>query len=484
VGYSPEVEFRISAARAERLQEEREAQRAWVLKNPAFAPFIDALLQREFLEPQSASDIEAVELQRIIAFAKSQVPFYREDEGWRQFRADQPVDRQTLASLPVIGKTQLRENFDAFNATRLPANERITLETSSSGTTGTPVRVRFSRMAGMAFAPLSQRLHRWARFDPMRTQAVIRQARVLPKNKDGTPLKDGEVQRLGGWMYARDWFHTGSQVSITRGNPLDFQMEWLRAERPAYLVTSPGLLESLVYAAQGKPVDSLQGLRAIAATLTEDVRQQIESATNLAVQQPYGLNEIGAVASRCAAGRYHANAEHCVMEVVDEDHQPCHPGEFGRVLVTALTNVAMPLIRYDTGDIAEAVSGDCPCGRTMPGIGRIQGRYRPMRFAPEGTTMRMDLLFNVLRTQQLDALRNLREYQLHQFRDGRFELRLAMQGAPDARLVNALREAWDREAGDAVLEIVQVEAIPRIAGRKTQDFTSEFFPSNQEGTRV
>jgi phenylacetate-CoA ligase len=306
---------------------------------------------------------------------------------------------------------------------------------------------------------------------------------VLPKNRDGTPLKDGEVQRLGGWMYVRDWFHTGSQVAITRGNPVEFQMEWLRAERPAYLVTSPGLLESLVYAAQGKPVDSLQGLRAIAATLTETVRRQIEAATQLAVQQPYGLNEIGAVANRCAAGRYHANAEHCVLEVVDENCRPCNPGEFGRVLVTALTNVAMPLIRYDTGDIAEAVSGECACGRTLPGIGRIQGRYRPMRFAPEGTTLRMDLLFNVLRTQPLDALRNLREYQLHQFRDGRFELRLATRGEPDMRLVSALREAWDRGAGDVVLDIVQVEAIARIAGRKTQDFTSEFFPSLHEGTR-
>jgi len=476
VGYSRAVEFRISAARAGRLQEEREAQGAWVLKNAAFAPFIEALLRREFLDPRAASDIEALELQRIIAFAKSAVPFYRDSERWKQFRADRPVDREALASLPVIDKTQLREDFEAFNATRLPANERITLETSSSGTTGTPVRVRFSRMAGMAFAPLSQRLHRWARFDPLRTQAVIRQARVLPKNRDGTALQEGEVQRLGGWMYARDWFHTGPQVAITRGNPVDFQLEWLRVERPAYLVTSPGLLESLVYAAQGKPVDSLLGLRAIAATLTEPVREQIESATGLAVQQPYGLNEIGAVANRCAAGRYHANAEHCVLEVVHDNHRPCRPGEFGRVLVTALTNVAMPLIRYDTGDIAEAVAGDCACGRTLPGIGRIHGRYRPTHLAPEGTTRRMDILFNVLRTHQLDALQNLREYQLHQFRDGRFEMRLATRGEPDPRLVAALREAWEREAGEAVLAIVRVDAIARVAGRKTQDFTSDFFP--------
>jgi phenylacetate-CoA ligase len=481
VGYSHFVEFRISAARAGRLEEERNAQKAWVLKQPAFAPFIEALLRREFLEPQSASDIEARELQRIISFAKSRVPFYRDSEIWQEFTIDRPVDRESLAAMPVISKTQLREDFEAFNALRLPKGERIAYETKSSGTTGTPVRVRFGQQAGLAFGPLSQRLHRWARFDPLRKQAVIRQARVLPKNPDGSALKDGQIQRQGGWMYIRDLFHTGSQVAITRGNPLEFQLEWLRAERPAYLVTSPGLLESLVYAAQGKPVDSLLGLRAIAATLTEAVRKQIESATQLAVQQPYGLNEIGLAANRCAAGRYHANAEHCVLEVVDENNRPCKPGEFGRVLVTGVTNVAMPLIRYDTGDVAEAVSGECDCGRTMPAIGRIHGRFRPLRFAPEGTAMRMDVLFNVLRTRQLDALRDLREYQLHQFRDGRFEMRLATRGEPDARLVAALREAWDQEAGDARLDIVRVDAISRIPGQKTQDFTSDFFPSLREG---
>jgi phenylacetate-CoA ligase len=149
--------------------------------------------------------------------------------------------------------------------------------------------------------------------------------------------------------------------------------------------------------------------------------------------------------------------------------------------VTAVTNVAMPLIRYDTGDVAEAVSGDCACGRTLPAIGRIRGRYRPLRFAPEGTAHRMDLLFNVLRTQKLDALRDLREYQLHQYRDGRFEMRLRTPGALDARLAAALREAWDRHAGEARLDIVRVESIARIPGQKTQDFTSDFFPEISRG---
>jgi phenylacetate-CoA ligase len=475
------VELRISSARAARLEEERQAQQAWVLKRPGLAPFVEALLRREFLEPEVARELEARELQRILGFALSEVPFYRDNEAWRACRSDRPVDREALATLPITCKNDLREQFEAFNALRLPRGERVYYETKSTGTTGTPARVRFGVQAGIAFGLLAQRLHRWARFDPLRKQAVIRQARVLPKHADGSLLREGEVQRLDGWMYVRDVYRTGPQVGITRGNPVEFQLEWLGAERPAYLMTSPTLLETLVRAAQGKPVDSLEGLRVIAATLTEAARRQIESATGLAVQQPYGLNEIGAVACRCAAGRYHVNAEHCVVEIVDENNRPCRTGEFGRVLVTALTNVVMPLLRYDTDDVAEVLAGECPCGRTLPSFGRILGRYRATQYTPEGTTRRLDLLFDTIRGQPLALLQNLREYQLHQYRDGRFELRLATRGDPDPRLLGALREAWQREAGDAALEIIRVEAIARTPGRKTQEFTSEFFPEIHAG---
>jgi phenylacetate-CoA ligase len=151
------------------------------------------------------------------------------------------------------------------------------------------------------------------------------------------------------------------------------------------------------------------------------------------------------------------------------------------LLITALTNVVMPLIRYDTGDMAEAVAGDCACGRTLPGFGRVLGRYRATHLAPEGTTRRMHLVLDTLQSQDLELLKDLREYQLHQYRDGRFELRLNTRGDLDARLIASLRAAWDSQAGAATLDIIRVEAISAIDGGKAQDFTSEFFPSIHEG---
>ena len=43
------------------------------------------------------------------------------------------------------------------------------------------------------------------------------------------------------------------------------------------------------------------------------------------------------------------------------------------LVVTPFFNFAMPLIRYDTGDIAVAAAA-CPCGRCLPKLSRIVGR--------------------------------------------------------------------------------------------------------------
>ena len=62
--------------------------------------------------------------------------------------------------------------------------------------------------------------------------------------------------------------------------------------------------------------------------------------------------------------------------MLDGQGKPCGVGEIGRVVVTPLSNFAMPLIRYDVGDTAE-VGPPCACRRGLPVLTRIIGRDRP-----------------------------------------------------------------------------------------------------------
>ena len=74
-----------------------------------------------------------------------------------------------------------------------------------------------------------------------------------------------------------------------------------------------------------------------------------------------------------------------LLEVLDESGRQCAPGEPGRVVVTPLHNLAMPLLRYEIGDYA--VRGQtCACGRELPVLARIAGRRRNMLRLPDGSS--------------------------------------------------------------------------------------------------
>jgi hypothetical protein len=106
-----------------------------------------------------------------------------------------------------------------------------------------------------------------------------------------------------------------------------------------------------------------------------------------------------------------------------------------------------------------------------------------MRHAPEGTSRRVNLVAGTIDQLPLAALAQLREYQLHQYRDGSFELRLVTVGEPEEHLVHALRTAWDAENDELTpLRILPVARIAVEPGGKQQDFTSDFFPSVHEGS--
>jgi phenylacetate-coenzyme A ligase PaaK-like adenylate-forming protein len=60
------------------------------------------------------------------------------------------------------------------------------------------------------------------------------------------------------------------------------------------------------------------------------------------------------------------------------------PGESGSVVVTDLTNRAMPIIRYQVGDLAMASDRICACGRGSPLLEKIEGREADYVVTPEG----------------------------------------------------------------------------------------------------
>ncbi|MFF2192658.1 AMP-binding protein [Streptomyces sp. NPDC058157] len=100
------------------------------------------------------------------------------------------------------------------------------------------------------------------------------------------------------------------------------------------------------------------------------------------VIEDYGSTETTSLAGECPHGRLHVWADRFLFEVQDPALDRITPAGRGRLLVTTLYREAMPLLRYDTGDLVVlGAENDCPCGWALPFIEVLGRDGAPVRVA-------------------------------------------------------------------------------------------------------
>lgn len=460
------------------LEEERREQERWnrVLFRPK--PAYDTLVEHDFETPEDYRAGVADDLGSILKFAARHVPHYTTLFRTIGVELDGGDPFETLAALPVMTKLDAKDAGQALFAKNLPPNDRHHSWWTSSGTTGRPFRTLHSAHSARMMPLLAQRSARWHRLDPSGTWVDMRIPHLLPRHPTGRELRPGETIRLETWRDLHHHFATGPYFGISVMTPVEDRIAWLRRERPDYLLAYASTLELLAMASENEvPAPSLRAIMSISEQLTPSMRSFVERRFKVPVHEVYGLTEFGWVAVRCEAGRYHVHREHCLVEILDEKGRPCAPGETGFIVVTGFRNLAMPLIRYNTGDLAEAVGGSCPCHRTLPSFGQIIGRYGRYGHLPRATTFQVLALREAVEGMPDDIMLGLREFQIHQYADMRMELRLVSRTPLSEAFHAYIRAAWAKatNAAGSELAIVRVDQIAKLSG-KAEVFTSDLAP--------
>jgi phenylacetate-CoA ligase len=157
-----------------------------------------------------------------------------------------------------------------------------------------------------------------------------------------------------------------------------------------------------------------------------------------------------------------------ILELLNADGSNCAPGETGRVVITPLHNFAMPLIRYEIGDYAEA-GEPCDCGRGLPVIRRIAGRVRNMLQLPGG-----GLRFPRFGEYEFASVPAVRQFQVVQKTFDDIEVALVVARPLTAGEEDRLRELILENLGHSFrLAFCYRDEIPRTASGKFEDFRSE-----------
>lgn len=157
--------------------------------------------------------------------------------------------------------------------------------------------------------------------------------------------------------------------------PLPALVAQLEAFAPTVLATYPSAALLLADEARsGRLHLSLSELLTGGEALSATMRADIASAFGCPVANSYGASEFLAIASPCAHGVLHLNADWVLLEPVDAAGRPVPPGVCGeRTWLTNLANHVQPLIRYELGDRVTVLAERCACGSPLPAI-EVLGR--------------------------------------------------------------------------------------------------------------
>jgi phenylacetate-CoA ligase len=168
----------------------------------------------------------------------------------------------------------------------------------------------------------------------------------------------------------------------------DAQLNWLVKRHPNYFGAYSPVLNELARKVRDRGIDlRFILLLSFSAVLDDETRELCRTAFGAEIADTYGAEEVGHIAAQCRdCGEYHVSAEATHVELLDAKGTPAKPGELGRVVVTPLYNYAMPLIRYELGDMAEVSTTPSACGRGLPTLRRIVGRYRNLFRYQDGST--------------------------------------------------------------------------------------------------
>lgn len=152
--------------------------------------------------------------------------------------------------------------------------------------------------------------------------------------------------------------------------------------------------------------------------LTQNTRNTLKKVFGCNVISLYSNQENGMLAIECNSNKeFHLNNASYIFEIlkIDSD-EPAEIGELGRIVVTDLYNYAMPLIRYDTGDLT--IRKECSeCDMQGEVVKCIEGRKVDVVYDTSGKVLSPHTI-----TNGLWRFDKLRQFQLVQKSRCRYEL--------------------------------------------------------------
>ena len=314
--------------------------------------------------------VEQARLQRLreLIAASTKAPYYQ--QLFTQTYGGMPdVDHFTfddLAKLPVLTKTELREDPERFLTK--PLSEVDTA--STSGSSGRPLTFYLDRNRGAKeFAYITSFWNRIGFDYRSSKRAVLRGVHF-----DDVDQKPWQYDAALKELRLSPFHFTPENMAMFIALMEEYQVEYIHGYPSSIMV-----LADYVIREQATLPKSLKGILPVSeATLPHQLTRFADAFSHCQITKYYGMSEKILIAGQVGgdAETYDFEPLYGYGELLDENDQVITTqGQTGRIIGTGFISTAMPLLRYDTEDIADLHTGPNAENGYRLRVQNIRGRW-------------------------------------------------------------------------------------------------------------
>ncbi|OPX96595.1 MAG: Phenylacetate-coenzyme A ligase [Syntrophorhabdus sp. PtaB.Bin006] len=343
-----------------------------------FSRNLRALRASQYWTDDRMNDYQLQSLKNLISHAYNKSIFYKQRWDSMGLKQEDIRSFSDFARLPVLTKNDIKEHLSDI-LTR-PATGADLYHAISGGTTGISIDVyNDSDSLTRKHAALT-RFEEWGGWRMGEWQSLVWPAAV---DMAKTTLK-GKLRNI---LCEKA---ISLQMAVIEDEDIRVHLKELSVKRPTTIRGFPSQLTEVAryIHREGVLVPPLRGVITTGEPLWPGDRQVIESAFKCSVFDSYRTREVGPIAQECENhDGLHVSAETVYLEIMplpQVDLTTSDGIDQGSIIVTDLTNYAMPLIRYQIGDIGSLRRSSCSCGRGLPLLDNIGGRLTDVLYTCEG----------------------------------------------------------------------------------------------------
>ncbi len=429
------------------------------LKGKRTLPYLHFLRKTQWWSLEQLRELQLKRLHSLLSHAYSNVPYYRQIFSKLRITPDDIKTVNDIVRLPILTKADIKNNINRIIATNY--KRRDLLLSSTGGSTGEPMRFFVDKEWRAWNMAAAYRQWSWAGYNLGDKMAYLWGA---PQDLSIQATLTAKINNsLSRTIYL-------DAYDMTEEN-MDRYVKVLRNFKPKVINAYALAIYLTARYMQKRGIDDIKPKAILTSCemLFDHQRAAVERVFGCEVFDYYSGRDTTLQAGECPEhSGYHLTIENAVVEFV-RDGNPVAPRQLGKIIITDLSNYAMPFIRYEIGDLGVPSDEMCSCGRELPLMKSVEGRTTDIFRRSDGGYVTCTGL-----AMATKDLKNIKQIQIIQKTTGQVTLNVVREDNYTDKDSELLKTVIKRYLGDQInVEISFVESIALTRSGKYRFTISE-----------